>query len=493
MCGIFSLIGKIDNSILIQYFKNILPRGPDNESTLSFKNMFWGFHRLSIVDTSNNANQPLKHKTEDVWVICNGEIYNYKSILDTLCITEPNSGSDCESILYLYVKYGIERTIELLDGVFAFILYDKRIDTVFVGRDPFGVRPLFYARLNHSLIFASEIKAIPNDCVIKHVEPGSYITIKDATVDTSNYKITTTRYYEYIYPIKFRWEDIRNGINIRLRNAVLKRLMSDRPIGCLLSGGLDSSLVAGIAAEKLGKKLHTFSIGMNNSPDIKYAKMVADYIGSTHHEVILSKDDFLKTIPEVIETIESYDTTTVRASVGHYLLAKYIKQYTDITVILGGEGSDEVTGGYRYFKNAPDCKEFNIECRRLLADIHIFDVLRADRCVSSKWSLEARVPFLDKEFVSYYMSIPPELRFGGNKTLLREAFFKDKIIPDEVVFRPKEAFSDGVSSENDSWHKTINTYIENIVFDTNIPVNMSKEDFYYFTIFLKNMEQKILV
>ena len=255
--------------------------------------------------------------------------------------------------------------------------------------------------------------------------------------------------------------------------------MSERPIGCLLSGGLDSSLVAGIAAKKIGKNLHTFSIGMAGSPDIKYAKEVADYIGSTHYEIILDKDRFLDAIDNVIQTIESFDVTTIRASVGHYLIAEYIKKHTDVKVILGGEGADELCGGYIYFQKSPSPTEFNLECIKLLKNIHLFDVLRSDRCISSKWGLESRVPFLDKDFVSFYMSIDPKLKCDGNKDLLRNAFASDYIIPDNILRRRKEAFSDGVSDVQNSWHNIIQLYMKDKVTSKECPKGFTKEEYYY--------------
>jgi len=244
--------------------------------------------------------------------------------------------------------------------------------------------------------------------------------------------------------------------NIRqfLLKAVKKRVItSDRSVGCLLSGGLDSSIVASIAQHYYPGILETFSIGMPDSEDIKYARKVADFLGTNHHEIILSEEDFLNAIPQVIHDIESYDTTTVRASVGNWLISKYISEKTDCKVILNGDGADELMGGYLYLQKAPNDTEFDQECKRLLKDIHLFDGLRSDRCISAH-GLEARMPFLDKEFVDYYLSIPKDIRFQHcDKSLVRNTFYG--YLPNEVLYRRKEAFSDGVSSLNNSWYQII--------------------------------------
>ena len=233
-----------------------------------------------------------------------------------------------------------------------------------------------------------------------------------------------------------------------------------------------------IKKKKIKNKLKTFSIGIKGSTDLEYAKNVADYIESDHHTIECTEEDFLKTIPEVIYNIESYDTTTVRASVGNYLVAKYIKENTDIVVVFNGDGSDEQSG-YKYLRNAPNKKEFHKECLKLLNNIQYFDVLRSDRSVSSKWSLEARTPFLDKEFVQYYMTIDPKLKMYGDnglieKYLLRKAFSGHNIIPDEVLWRPKEAFSDGCSSEERSWHKIIQEHVDKLITDDEFNINKQK-------------------
>ena len=246
--------------------------------------------------------------------------------------------------------------------------------------------------------------------------------------------------------------------------------MSEREIGCLLSGGLDSSLITSLVVRyNDGPRLNTFSIGLSESVDLKYANLVAKYLRTKHHQIEIKEEEFLNAIETVIYNIESYDTTTVRASVGNYLVSKYISENSNCKVIFNGDGSDEVCGGYVYLKNAPSEIEFQKESERLVEEIHFFDVLRSDRSISSN-GLEPRTPFLDKEFVSYYLSIPPKMKvFDGEKRLekyiLRKAFDKQDLLPDEVLWRRKCAFSDGVSSQNRSWHTIIQSFVDNIITD----------------------------
>ncbi len=295
-------------------------------------------------------------------------------------------------------------------------------------------------------------------------------------------------------------EVILKGLNNVFREAVYKRMMSDKEICSLLSGGLDSSLVASIVSERLGpNKLKTFAIGIKGSPDLKYAQMVADHIKSVHHSIELTEKEFLEAIEEVIIAIESYDTTTVRASVGNYLVSKYIRNNTDCKVIFNGDYADEVCGGYKYFKKTQDPIEFHNECVRLVNDIHYFDCLRSDRSISNN-GLEARVPFADKDFVEFYLSINPTLRMSYDKIekcMLRKAFVKDNLLPEEVLWRFKEAFSDGVTVETRSWHQIIQEFVDNQItdeyfeqnknkYDYNTPV--LKESFYYREIFEKHYQ-----
>jgi len=501
MCGIFCYVGKnYSEKDLLENFNRIKLRGPDSSRIITKDNVLLGFHRLSINDISENGMQPFI--SDGLYLICNGEIYNhkelYKLFLSSSC--ELKSNSDCEVIIHLYKLFGIERTCQLLDGVFSFVLYDSLKETVFVARDPYGIRPLFIGQTdNKEYFFSSEMKAIHDKCSnIRQFDSGSYL-------EYSSSKFSIQKFHELkkrnLYGKDFQ-EEIFSCIRKLLIKSVEKRLLSDRPIGALLSGGLDSSLICGIISklykEKgIKNKLKTFSIGIKGSTDLVYAQNVADYINSEHHNIECTEEEFLNAIPEVIYNIESYDTTTVRASVGNYLVGKYIKENTDIVVLFNGDGSDEQSG-YYYLRNAPTKDEFHKECLKLLDEIKYYDVLRSDRSVSSKWSLEARTPFLDKEFVEFYMTIDPRKKMYNDtiieKNLLRKAFSNKNIIPDEVLWRPKEAFSDGCSSEKRSWHKIIQEHVDLIIPDvefndiknTNkykINPPMLKESYWYRKIF----------
>ena len=287
-----------------------------------------------------------------------------------------------------------------------------------------------------------------------------------------------------------------------MEDAVIKRIdNTERDICCLLSGGLDSSIISAIVARHHPGKLHTWSIGLEGSEDLMFAEKVANHIGSTHHNIVCSEREFLDAIPNVIEAIESYDTTTVRASVGNWLVSKYIKENSDAKVIFNGDGSDEVTGGYMYFHLAPDSIEFDKECRRLLCSIHYFDVLRSDRSISDH-GLEARTPFLDRKFVQTYLSIDPNLRFHPGEKQCEKYFlrktvelFGNNLLPDEVLWRKKEAFSDGVSKQTKSWFEIIQSHVKLINFDfrdtisCNIPT--TQEQKYYRYIFNQKFKNKL--
>jgi asparagine synthase (glutamine-hydrolysing) len=363
------------------------------------------------------------------------------------------------------------------------VLVDSNSGLAFVGRDPYGVRPLFVGYilggefdetragvLNSSgvkvpiasIVFASELKALPADCaIVEHFPPGHYAAYDLKTLNRVGFEA-----YHTVPWIKQPYLDTINSACLALRDAlkesVDKRMMTERPVAALLSGGLDSSLIAALVQEELkevgAEPLRTFSIGFQGSEDLRCARIVANHIGSNHTEIVMTPDEFFAAIPEVIQAIESYDITTVRASVGIYLVSKAIKQQTDCKVVFNGDGSDEVFGGYMYFYNAPSHEAFEAESQRLLKDIHLFDVLRSDRCISSH-GLEARTPFLDKQFVAVAQGIVTELRrpVKGSqceKWILREAFDKSGLLPQEILWRKKEAFSDGVSgSKEKSWYQ----------------------------------------
>lgn len=511
MCGIFSILNSTPHydieRIQTEFIKG-KRRGPEFSKLQSNldKNAIFGFHRLAINGLNDASNQPLHY--DDIVLICNGEIYNYKGLYNSMHLT-PTTESDCEVIIHLYKRYGIQQTLLMLDGVFGFVLYDITLNKIYVARDPLGIRPLYIlSPLNpeyNVVAIASELKCIESfqyvdnekKAIVQHVTPGTF--------HTYGYTDSVWRQCgceeKYYIP---SFTSVQNSIYIKhtqtivnyLHNAVAKRCQTtERPVACLLSGGLDSSLIAALVAcyfRKEGKQIETYSIGLSGSEDIKYAKCVADYIGSIHHEVIVTEDQMFDAIPEVIEAIESYDTTTVRASIGNYLIGKHIASTSDAKVIFNGDGSDELFGGYLYMDKCPDDIEFDKECRRLLGDIYMFDVLRSDKSISSN-GLEPRTPFLDRTFVNYVLSIPPQTRNHKNqsgaceKQLLRIAFaqqyvddLRRPILPDEILWRRKEAFSDGVSNKGRSLYEIIQ---EKIALTTGEAANIETEKKYYKTIF----------
>lgn len=492
MCGIFALLSthilNMDQNVIKMEFIKGKKRGPEYSKLHNATNYVLGFHRLAINGLNVQSNQPIVHNK--IVLICNGEIYNYKKLFASI-YTTPITQSDCEIIIHLYLKYGIEQTLIMLDGVFAFVLLDNRTankPVVHVARDPFGVRPLYFLN-NHGppfYAFSSELKTIQyfynnhptpqSPSSIAQFLPGTFSTYTIHANEEWTPLVEHTPYFKMNIPYNndtthdtlFK---IYNNLLYFVTNAVNKRCATtERNVACLLSGGLDSSLIAALVANYFraqNKVIETYSIGLANSEDIQYARIVADYIGSKHTEIIVTEDDMFNAIPEVIQALESYDTTTVRASIGNYLLGKYIASNSTAKVIFNGDGSDELFGGYLYMHQCPDDIEFDKETRRLLKDIHLFDVLRSDKSISSN-GLEPRTPFLDRNLVNYVLSLPPAIRNHNNfkegeKFLLRSAFIKEffmdnlyrQILPEEILWRKKEAFSDGVSSKGRSLFKIL--------------------------------------
>ena len=517
MCGIFSIINNQEEKETIKNaFDKGRSRGPEYSKLVNVFNVTLGFHRLAIngYDKENpkvmeNSNQPFH--LNDCWLICNGEIYNWEKLFSFISSDKNLCRSDCDIILHLYVRFGIEQTLQMIDGVFSFIIVDNRESCkIFIARDTYGVRPLFYSyNTKHQFMFASEMKQLIDICdgnQILQFEPGTYSEyVRDPRNDYYHFK----KHKSFSMPNSFTdytietEEDALFKIRASLIKAVEKRVNNtDRPICCLLSGGLDSSLIAALVKRCSKNQLHTWSIGLKGSEDLRYAKLVSEHIGSIHHSYEVNESEFLEAIDEVIYNIESYDTTTVRSSVGNWLISKKIKENSDAKVVFNGDGSDELTGGYLYFYKAQNNIEFDKECRRLLSDIHYFDVLRSDRSISSH-GLEARTPFLDRGFIQTYLSIPPNLRFHVEnnkceKYLLRKAFDRYNLLPNEVLWRTKEAFSDGVSKQNISWYEIIQEYINKFYLnksnemqtvnydkykDNNPPTTL--EQFYYREIFEK--------
>lgn len=532
MCGIFyyQICGRNESSVgaskristskvkrLFADFSKIQHRGPDNSqfqkhaSSTSSGDMsyIFGFHRLAINGLGAEGNQPFS--LGKCKLICNGEIYNFKQLikehsLESVC----TSNSDCEVILHLYQRIGIEATLNALDGVFALVLYDGAREKTYVARDPFGVRSLFIGtEVNiaetgsltpSQFSVASEMKALSH-CAPGHVAqfPSGCYFEYDNTICRGNY----FAYYKYVSVDMVNLVSVKTTMSFRpasssvtastsddsksststtasmmvaaadeklslpvlrelLISAVTKRMMSDRPIGALLSGGLDSSLVTAIicrlsSQNKQRSHLNTYSIGLSGSVDLYWAKRVSEFLGTTHHEVCVSESDFLNAIEATIEQTESYDTTTIRASVGNYLVSKYISESatTNDVVIYCGDMSDEIFGSYRGFCNAKTDCEFEAENERMVSDVRFFDLLRSDKSISG-CGLEARVPFADKALVEYVMHLDPtHKRFNTGsfieKSILRCAFdvldAENAILPYEVLWRRKEAFSDGVSAQ----------------------------------------------
>ena len=465
MCGIFALLNypDNDNKKIKSEFDKGFSRGPEDTKFqyLEEHKTFLGFHRLSINGLNKESNQPLV--IDECILICNGEIYNYKELGESLDITFKTQ-SDCEIIIHLYKKFGIDYTLDLLDGVFAFILIDK--NKLYVARDAFGVRPIFWIKSNKFYGFASQLKQLNKLKLNQNVEqfpPGNYIKLEKNNINKWSL-IEKKRFYT-LPPVKlennFKRIDILANIRYYFEDSIKKRCVntSDRPIACLLSGGLDSSIVAAIV-NKYVDNLETFSIGIKGGEDLKYANDVATFLGTKHHSIELTEQDFIDAIPETIYAIESFDTTTVRASVGNYLVGKYIKKTSKAKVIFNGDGSDELMGGYLYFHHADNNLGFDKECRKLLKNIHYFDVLRSDRAISCH-GLEPRTPFLDKKWVDYFISLGINIKNFNNsnemeKHLFRQAFENENLLPKHILFRRKEAFSDGVSSLNRSWFTIIN-------------------------------------
>jgi asparagine synthase (glutamine-hydrolysing) len=495
MCGIYFSYNTDDNTAS-EYCKN---RGPDETKELKINKCYMKFHRLAINDLSTDGSQPMINN--GIYFMCNGEIYNHHELSIKYNIVL-KSKSDCEIIGHLYHILGFKEMIKLLDGYFAIVLYDAEKDIVYAGKDRFGVRALYFGESSlesesefdsksksKSYIFASLLKCIPQVNMNVHVFKPEHIWSSVNGYESYADDNKWTNINGYLTDINV----ITKRIYDDLYDAVKKRIQCDRKIGCFLSGGLDSSIVT-MLVSKFSKNVDTFSIGLAGSPDLKYAKIVADYLGTNHHEVIVTEKEMLDAIPEVIYNIETYDITTIRASTPMYLLSKYIKNNTDIKVLFSGEMADELSGSYKYFKMCPDPESFQRESIRLLNDLCYFDLLRGDKSVSSN-GLELRLPLSDKKFTDMYMTIDPSLKMSDlnvidkehqriEKYLLRVAFKGQ--LPDSVLWRSKEAFSDGVSKNENSWYKIIQSHLEKLNIDKidyTYLLPQSKEALYYRNLF----------
>lgn len=503
MCGIVAVLDIASGDVtklrsqVLKMSDKLRHRGPDWSDIYTGEKAILAHERLSIVDPQSGG-QPLKSKDGKIILTVNGEIYNHLAIREQLKGEyEFQTGSDCEVILALYRKKGIH-FLEDLNGIFAFVLYDEEKDEYLVARDPIGVIPLYIGTDNAGhIMVASELKALEGYAV--HYEPflpGHYYYSKEKK--QVRWYVRDWMEYDAVKDNPVDISDLKRS----LEAAVQRQLMSDVPYGVLLSGGLDSSIISAIAKKYAAKRiendsktdawwpqLHSFAVGLKGAPDLKAAKKVADYIGTVHHEINYTVQEGLDAIRNVIYYIETYDVTTVRASTPMYLLARVIKSM-GIKMVLSGEGADEVFGGYLYFHKAPDAKAFHEETVRKIGKLYLYDCLRANKSLSA-WGVEGRVPFLDKEFLDVAMRLNPEAKMSPGKVIekkiLREAF--SDMLPDEVVWRQKEQFSDGVGY---SWIDSLKQLTSNLVSDEEMahasekfPVQtpMNKEEYYYRSVF----------
>ena len=439
MCSIMGYLGtSISMEEFKKHFDETISRGPDMQKIVEIESGgIIGFERLSIMGLTKEGMQPFKLNNN--LLVCNGEIYCFRPIRERLSETYHfMSTSDCEILLPLYEEKGVEMFKEL-DAEFACIIYDAKKGSIVAARDPIGIRPLFYGYTEAGeIVFASEAKNLVG--LVGKVMPfppghyyidGKFVCYRDMT------EVKTV--------VDDDLEIICGNIHDKLVEGIRKRLDADAPLGFLLSGGLDSSLVCAVSAKILKEPIKTFAIGMSTDAiDLKYAKEVADFIGSNHQEIIITKEDVINALPDVVHLLGTFDITTIRASIGMYLVCKAIHEQTDVRVLLTGEISDELFG-YKYTDFAPNAEEFQKEAAKRIRELYMYDVLRADRCFSVN-SLEARVPFGDLDFVQYVMSINPEKKmnvYGKGKYLLRHAFEGD-YLPEDILMREKAAFSDAV-------------------------------------------------
>ena len=440
MCSIMAYCGgSAAFDVFRKGFERTISRGPDDSRIVDTGRGFLGFHRLAIMGLTPSGMQPFE--LEGSYVVCNGELYGFEKQKQALRQKGYTfqSESDCEILLPLYREYGTDM-FAMLDAEFACVIYDGESGAYIAARDPIGIRPLYYGYDSKGVIlFASEAKNLVGLAErIMPFPPGHYWKDGKMVCYCDIAKVDT--------PCCDDLETACTHIREKLVAGVEKRLVADAKVGFLLSGGLDSSLVCAIAARKSAAPIKTFAIGMSEDAiDLKYAKQVADYIGSDHTEINMTPDEVIATLDGLIQILGTFDITTIRASMGMYLICKAIHEQTDIRVLLTGEISDELFG-YKYTDFAPSAQAFQQEAQKRIRELHMYDVLRADRCISVN-SLEARVPFGDLDFVKYVMTLDPEMKlnkYGKGKYLLRHAFEGLGYLPDEILWREKAAFSDAV-------------------------------------------------
>jgi len=463
MCGIFACVGngKKHRELVLKNFYLMKHRGPDMSSVLEVdERVIMGFHRLSMTGLDVQSNQPICIGKSIL--ICNGEIYNYKEIAKHYNLTL-TTNSDCEIISLLYNKYGINEVLQAIDAEFSFVLYDTKTQCVYIARDYLGIRPLFIGYTpDGTMMVASEAKCLYNCDKVRQFQPGYYMISDKLNIkypyynynkfDTIWSTINTNLYLSHDF------DTVCRNVNHLLTQSVIARSKSDRQVGAFLSGGLDSSVVVAIAT-KYNKNMPVFTIGLQDSPDIKAAKQVASFLKLTnHHVVTYTVQEGIDAIPSVIKSLESYDITTVRASTPQWLLSKYIRDNTQVKALLSGECIDEICG-YYFLAFAEDDSDFNINTRRMLKDLHLYDLLRTDRTTAAH-GLEVRLPFASRNLVRYIMNIKTSYkRFTKGeleKKIIRHAF--DSYLPAEIINRKKHAFSDSVSNNRTSWYKEVAKY-----------------------------------
>ena len=509
MCGIvcaFNIKGnnEIVRSNVLKMAQKVRHRGPDWSGIYSSKTAILAHERLAIVDPTSGK-QPILSEDGLKAIAVNGEIYNHKILRETFT-SEYNfrTESDCEVLVALYEKKGVE-FLNDLNGIFAFALYDSSKDKYFIARDHMGIIPLYMGWDNDDIFYvSSELKSLEGVCnKIELFPPGHYI--ESDSLDLKKWYNPKWISYENVADSNTSIKAIHDSLSA----AVKRQLMSDVPYGVLLSGGLDSSITSALAKKFSSKRvesddkqdawwpqLHSFSVGLKDAPDLKAAKIVADHIGTIHHEINFTVQEGIDAIRDVVYHLETYDITTIRASTPMYLLARAIKSL-GIKMVLSGEGADELFGGYLYFHKAPNAKEFHEETVRKLDKLHMYDCLRANKSLAA-WGIEGRVPFLDKEFIDVAMNINPKDKMIKNgrieKWVLREAF-KD-YLPESVLWRQKEQFSDGVGY---SWIDSLKDLVSKEVNDDDMknasntfPLNtpQNKEEYYYRSIFTEHFSSQ---
>ena len=507
MCGFICLIkygGVFDSCSPNECLQKLHARGPDNYSQTVFNifdsdnkhygQVYMGFSRLAIMDTSDAGLQPFMDENNNT-VICNGEIYNYCELISEYGL-KIKSNCDCEVLLPLIKKFGFDNVVsDYLDAEFAMVYMDRENNILYAARDRYGVRPLYYGyNKSMNLVgFASELKAL-HDVMefVEQVKPNEIFKINLKGMFNNPFDVELNDPLEMPSCLKrfeyFSYENLTTIPSLNnpdilmpiirnlLTKTVEKRLNSDRPIGFLLSGGLDSSLIVSIASRIKGpSNITCFSIGIDGSPDVEAAKLVVEFLGipkENHHIIPFTPQQGLKALPTVIKTIETYDVTTIRASTPQFLMAKYINENTNIKVLLSGEGSDEIHGSYRYFRDAPDPEEFHNETIRLLKELCYFDNQRTDRTMSGN-GLEVRIPFLDIAYVDFITRIDPVLLMYRpdymEKKIIRDSF--KGYLPDEILYRSKEAFSDAVSNKEINWAESIKEAAKLYVIEDELKTN----------------------